>query len=151
GNPYLQPQFTNNFEFSHTFRRFLTTTLNYTQTDDIITQMLKQNTEKNITYQTRENFSSMKQWGVAVMANFPVQKWWNLNLYANGYNNHYAGLYQNDPIDIQFTSFTGNMTNSFTLGKGWSAELSGWFRSRGVDGLLVINNMGAVNSGLSKQ
>ncbi|MGZ8509344.1 MAG: TonB-dependent receptor domain-containing protein, partial [Chitinophagaceae bacterium] len=46
GNPYLQPQFTNNFEASHTFNKFLTTTLNYTQTDDIITQMLKQNTEK---------------------------------------------------------------------------------------------------------
>ncbi|MCW3119675.1 MAG: TonB-denpendent receptor [Chitinophagaceae bacterium] len=151
GNPYLQPQFTNNFEFSHTFKKFLTTTLNYTQTDDIITQLLKQNTEKNLTYQTKDNFSSMKQWGVAVMANFAVQKWWNMNVYANGYNNHYAGLYQNDPIDIQFTSFTGNLTNSFTLGKGWNAEVSGWFRSRGVDGLLVINNMGAVNSGISKQ
>jgi len=113
--------------------------------------MLKQNTEKNLTYQTKENFSSMKQWGVAVMANFAARKWWNMNIYANGFNNHYSGLYQNDPIDIQFTSFMGNFTNSFTLGKGWSAELSGWFRSKGVDGLLVINNMGAVNSGLSKQ
>jgi len=151
GNPYLQPQFTNNFEFSHTFRRFLTTTLNYTQTDDIITQLLKQNTEKNITYQTRDNLSSMKQWGVAVSANFPIQKWWNVNIYANGYNNHYSGLYQNDPVDVQFTSFTGNMNNSFTLGKGWSTEVSGWFRSKGVDGLLVINNMGAVNTAISKQ
>ena len=38
-----------NFEVSHTFNKFLTTTLNYTQTDDIITQMLKQNTEKKVT------------------------------------------------------------------------------------------------------
>ncbi|MES1216012.1 MAG: TonB-dependent receptor [Bacteroidota bacterium] len=151
GNPYLQPQFTNNFEFSHTFKHFLTTTLNYTQTDDIITELLKPNTEKNITYQTKENFSSMKQWGLAVMANFPIQKWWNVNVYANVFNNHYAGLYQNDPVDIQFTSFMGNMTNSFTLGKGWGAEVSGWFRSKTADGLLVINNIGAVNSALTKQ
>ncbi len=156
GNPYLQPQFTNNFEASHTFNKFLTTTINYTQTDDIITQMLKQNTEKKVTYQTRENFNKMKQIGIAIMANFPVTKWWNMNLYTNVFNNHYTGIYQdgvkNDPIDIQFTTFTGNMTNSFTIGKkGWSAEVSGWYRSKGADGLLVANDMGAVNTAIAKQ
>ena len=153
GNPYLTPQFTHNFELSHTFNKFLTTTLNYTQTDDIITQMLRQEGEK--TFQTRDNFNSMKQLGIAVMANFPVTKWWNINLYTNVFNNHYEGMYlnggKNDPIDIQFTTFTGNMTNSFTIGKkGWNAELSGWYRTKGADGLLVINDMGAMNAAVSK-
>ncbi|MET0391878.1 MAG: TonB-dependent receptor [Chitinophagaceae bacterium] len=151
GNPYLKPQFTNNFELSYTFHKFLTTTINYSETNDIITEMLKQNTEKKITYQTRENFSSMKQWGVAVMANFPVVKWWSMNIYANVFNNHYAGMYQADPVDIKTTTFMGNMTNSFTLGKGWNAEISGWYRSKGVEGLLVINDMYAVNTAISKQ
>ena len=151
GNPYLQPQFTNNIEFSHTYHRFLTTTINYTVTNDIITDLLKQNTEKNETYQTKENFSSMKQLGIALMANIPVRKWWNSNVYVNVFNNHYSGLYQNDPVDVQFTSLMANMTNSFTLGKGWSAEVSGWYRTKGAEGLLVINDMGAVNTAVSKQ
>jgi iron complex outermembrane recepter protein len=151
GNPYLQPQFTNNFEISHTFRRFLTTTVNYSQTNDIITELLKQDTEKKITFQTRENFSKMKQLGIALMANFPARKWWNMNIYTNVFNNHYIGMYLADPIDIQFTSFMGNMTNTFTLGKGWNAEISGWYRSKGVEGLLVINDMYAVNTGITKQ
>lgn len=151
GNPYLQPQFTHNFEVSHTFKRFLTTTINYTQTDDIITQLLKQDTEKKITYQTQDNFSKMKQIGIAVMANFPVEKWWNVNFYGNVFNNHYQGLYQNDPIDIQFTSFMTNITNSFTLGNGWGAEVSGWYRSKAAEGLLVANEMWAANSAITKQ
>ena len=152
GNPYLQPQFTNNFEVSHTFNRFLTTTFNYTQTDDIITQLLKQDTEKKITFQTQENFSKMKQIGLAVSANVPVAKWWNANIYANVFNNHYSGIYQDDPVDIQFTSFMTNVTNSFTIGKkGWSAELSGWYRSKAAEGLLVANDMGAVNTAIVKQ
>jgi len=152
GNPYLQPQFTNNFEISHTFRRFLTTTINYTQTDDIITELLKQNTEKKITYQTRENFNKMKQFGAAVMANFPVRKWWNTNIYLNVFNNHYSGIYDLKPVDVQFTAFMGNMNNTFTLGKkGWTAELSGWYRSKTTEGLLVANPMWAVNSAISKQ
>lgn len=155
GNPYLQPQFTNNFEISHTFNRFLTTTLNYTETNDIITQMLKQNNAKNETYQTQENFNNMKQFGLAVMANFKITKWWNANVYTNVFNNHYSGIYnngvKNDPVDIQFTSFGGNMTNSFTIGKkGWTAELSGWYRSKVAEGILVANEMYAVNSGIAK-
>jgi outer membrane receptor protein involved in Fe transport len=151
GNPYLQPQFTHNFELGHTFKRFLTTTLNYTQTNDIITELLKQNTEKNETYQTRENFSTMRQYGIAVMANIPVAKWWNSNIYVNAFHNRYEGLYQNDPVKLNFTSMMLNVNNSFNLGKGWNAELSGWYRSRGLEGILVAYSMGAVNAGISKQ
>lgn len=153
GNPYLQPQFTHNFELSHTFNKILTTTLNYTQTDDIITQMLKQEGEK--TFQTQENFNTMKQLGLAVSANVPVRKWWSINFYANVFNNHYTGLYQNgaknDEVDLEFTSLMTHMTHSFTIGKkGWNAELSGWYRTKGADGLLVINDMGAMNAAVSK-
>jgi iron complex outermembrane receptor protein len=94
----------------------------------------------------------MRQVGVAVMANFPVRKWWNTNIYLNVFNNHYKGLYQYKPVDIQFTAFMGNMNNTFTLGKkGWTAELSGWYRSKTTEGLLVANSMWAVNSAISKQ
>ncbi|MFN4316035.1 MAG: TonB-dependent receptor domain-containing protein [Chitinophagaceae bacterium] len=151
GNPYLQPQFTHNFEVSHTFKRFLTTTLNYTETNDIITELLKQNTAKNETYQTRENLSNMRQFGIAIMANIPVRKWWNSNVYVNGYHNFYKGLYNNDPVKISFETFVFNMNNTFTLGKGWNAELSGWYRTAGLEGLLVIKSMGALNAGISKQ
>ncbi|MES1223317.1 MAG: TonB-dependent receptor, partial [Bacteroidota bacterium] len=151
GNPYLQPQFTNNFELSHTFRRFLTTTINYTQTNDIITQLLKQDNDKKITYQTQENFSQMKQIGIAVMANFTVVKWWKSNIYFNVFNNHYKGIYQADPVDIQFSSFMFNASNNFTFGKGWSAEISGWYRSKTTEGLIVANDMWAVNSAIAKQ
>ncbi len=69
----------------------------------------------------------MQQLGIAVTANIPVRKWWNVNLYTNAFNNHFKGVYQKDRIDINIASFTGNITNSFTIGKGWSGELSGWY------------------------
>ena len=151
GNPYLQPQFTHNMEFSHTFKRFLTTTINYTITNDIITELLKQNTEKKETYQTKENFSSMKQLGIALMARIPVKNWFSSNVYVNVYNSRYKGVYQADPIDIQFTTLMANITNTFTFGDGWSAELSGWFRTKASEGILVANQMGALNTAISKQ
>jgi outer membrane receptor protein involved in Fe transport len=106
GNPYLKPQFSQNIELSHTYNKFLTTTINYTKTNDIITQLLKQDTEKKTTYQTTDNLSSMQQFGLAVTVNMPVKKWWNVNLYANVFNNHYKGIYQTDPIDVNISGFT---------------------------------------------
>ncbi|HEX7755763.1 MAG TPA: TonB-dependent receptor [Niabella sp.] len=153
GNPYLKPQFTNNIELSHTFKRFLTTTLNYTVTNDIITQLLKQEGEK--TFETRENFSKMKQAGIAITANFPVTKWWNLNLYTNVYHNQFDGLYtdgqRNYPVALQMTSFTGNGTSTMTFAKLWAFEISGWYRTRSLDDLMVSNSMGAMNTALSRK
>lgn len=155
GNPYLQPQFTHNIELGHTFKRVLTTTINYTQTDDIIAELLKQDTENKITFQTKENFSKMKQLGLAVSLNMPVVKWWTLNLYANVFNNHYTGIYsngkRNDPVDIRLTGFMGNMSNTLSYGKGWSTEISGWYGTRFMEGLMVSGQMGALNAALAKE
>ncbi len=149
GNPYLKPQITDNIELSHTFMKFLTTTVNYSVTNDVMAEMLKQ--EGNKTFQTRDNVAKMSQIGLAVMVNTPIKKWWTISTYLNAYRNHFEGFYNNDPIDISMTTFMGNMSNSFTLGKGWSAELSGWYRSRGTEGLLIIDDLWAMNGGISKQ
>ncbi|RYY62128.1 MAG: TonB-dependent receptor [Chitinophagaceae bacterium] len=149
GNPYLQPQFTNNFELSHTWNRILTTTLNYTTTNDVITEMIKQ--EGNQTFQTRDNFNQLHQFGIALMANIPLKKWWNANFYVNGFQNSFEGLYGGQQLDLSFKTLMANMTHSFTLGDGWSGEISGWWRSKGLEGLLVIKSMGAMNAGISKQ
>ena len=155
GNPYLQPQFSNNIELSYTYNRFLTTTVNYTQTDDIITEILKQNTDKKTIFQTRENFSKMSQWGLTVTANKQILKWWNMNVYGNLFSNTYKGLYndgsENFPVQINVTGFMGNMTNSFSFADTWTAELSGWFTNRISEGLLVGGDMGAMNVALAKQ
>jgi iron complex outermembrane receptor protein len=149
GNPYLKPQITDNIELSHTLMKFITTTVNYSVTNDVIAEMLKQEGSK--TFQTRENVAKMSQVGLAVMINTPVKKWWTISTYLNVYNNHFEGFYNGDPIDIQMTTFMGNMSNSFNLGNGWNAELSGWYRSKGTEGLLVLNDLWAMNAGVSKQ
>lgn len=155
GNPYLQPEFSNRLEMSHTYKKFFTTTVSFTKTNDIITEILKQNTEKRTTFQTKENFSQMRQFGLSISANRQLAKWWNLNVYAGVFNNKYTGLYndgiKNIPVDITVANFDGNLTNSFTFAGTWTAELSGWFNSNPSEGLLIARPMGAVNAALAKQ
>ena len=155
GNPYLQPEFSNRIELAHTYNRFLTTTIIYTETNSIITEILKQFTEKRTTFQTKENFSQMRQFGLSVSANRQLVKWWNVNIYAGVFNNNYQGLYndgsKNTPVDITVTSFSSNLSNSFTFAGTWAAEISGWFNSNPSEGLIIARPMGAMNLGMSKQ
>ena len=151
GNPNLQPQFSHNIEFSHTYKGFLTTTLNYSKTTNIITEVLEQNTIKNETFVKKSNIASQRQYGISVAAGGQLKKWWSGNIYINVYNNLFQGIVNNDYISVGGTTGQLNISNQFKLSKTWNAELSGFYQSPAFDGVFKIQGLGALNMGLSKQ
>ena len=150
GNTNLRPQFSHNVELSHTFRGNFTTTLNYTKATDLINDVIDQNEEKNETFITKNNIASQEQFGITVTAMVPVSKWMKVNVYANLSNNRFKGFINNADVDLQSNLFTGNLSAQMTLGKGWNADVNGFYRSKGLDGVLVIGGLGTVNAGISK-
>ncbi|MEO7801468.1 MAG: outer membrane beta-barrel family protein [Ginsengibacter sp.] len=151
GNTLLKPQFTNSVELAHTFKGFLTTTLNYSQTDDVILDVLKQINSERKTFVTKDNVASRKNMGIAVSVNGQLAKWWNYNVYTNVNNNKYSGQLNGSNLNVSGTTFMGNMNNQFKINKTWSAELSGFYRSAGYEGQLVMNPMWQLSSGIQKQ
>ncbi|MDP4264246.1 MAG: TonB-dependent receptor [Bacteroidota bacterium] len=137
GNPYLLPQFTHSVELSHSYKGKLITTLNYSTTADVISQINKQDPQSKIVFFTPDNVAKFTNMGISITAPVPVTKWWSLNFFTNIYRNHYTGVYNGDPIDIAYTSFMMNMTNSFTVKHGYTFELSGFYRGKGVDQLNI--------------
>jgi outer membrane receptor protein involved in Fe transport len=148
GNPYLQPQYTNNIEFSHTYRKFLTTTLNYSHTKNIFAETFEQ--QGNATIIHRGNIGKRDNAGLAVSAQIPIAKWWTASVYANVNYNHYIGTLYNEPLDIEATNFMTNINNQFKFGKGWSAELSGFYRTKGIEGQIMLYPFGQLSTGVAK-
>lgn len=151
GNPNLQPQFSHNVELSHTYKGFLTTTLNYTKTTDIINEVLEQNTDRNETYVKKSNIAKQRQYGISVNAGGQIKKWWSGNLWMNVYTNKYEGIINGDFTSISATTGQANISNQFKLGKTVNAELSGYFNTGGIEGVFRIKNFGMMNMGLTKQ
>jgi iron complex outermembrane recepter protein len=151
GNPNLKPQFSHNIELSHTFRNFLTTSLNYFTTKDIIQTVPEQIEEDTITFVRRANIAKQRQIGLSVNANNPITKWWRSSIYLNVFNNRYEGIVTNTPVSIEFTSFTVNGSQTFTFAKTWNAEINGFFRSAGIEGVLKAKSMGMIAVGIGKQ
>jgi outer membrane receptor protein involved in Fe transport len=151
GNPNLKPQFSHNGELTHTYNNILTTTLNYTKTTDIIQQILDQNEEKSETFIRQANIANQRQYGLAVSAGFPVNKWWTSNLYANVFNNRFEGVVGITPVELSGTTVMLNGSQQFKVGKTTSLELSGWYRSAALEGVMLIGSMGSVSMGFSQQ
>jgi outer membrane receptor protein involved in Fe transport len=149
GNPFLLPQFTHNIELSHSFKSKLITTLNYYTTKGAISQMLK--ADGNLVYLTAENVARFRNIGISVTAPIPVAKWWSVNLFTNIYNNNYDFFVDGKRLEVAFTSFMVNMTQSFTFKKGFTAEISGFYRAKGVDQLTVNDPMYVISFGAQKQ
>jgi hypothetical protein len=151
GNPNLKPQFSHNIELTHTYKGFLTTTLNYTSTTDIIQQVIEQNTASNETFIKKANIASMHQVGISVSAYKEITKWWSGNVYVNGYNNRFKGIVNNEYVSVGISGVMVQLQQQFKWEKGWGAELSGFYRSKGLEGVIFIRHIAQMNIGFNKQ
>lgn len=150
GNPYLQPQFSNNIELSHTYAGMLTTTLNYSATNGVISEVIEQNENTKETFLIRKNIASRKQYGLSVNFYKPLTKWMTISINANIFNNRFKGIVNDTLINLSVNS--GNFSGAIQtkLGKGWDAEINGFYNTRGVDGVMVYKSMGMFTVAVSK-
>ena len=158
GNPFLKPQFTNNFELSYTYKGFLTTTLNYSRTTDYMNETFEQAKDANgnkgyATIVRNGNIGLRNAAGIAISAQVPVTKWWDASLYGNYNYNKFKGRLNGNGeyINISASNVLFNVNNQFKFKKGWSGEVSGFYRTKGVDGQIIIQPLGQLSAGVSKQ
>ncbi len=150
GNPYLRPQFSNNAELTHTYKNFLTTTLNYSRTTDVMNETFEATDSAAIIVRDA-NIARQNVAGIAVSAQIPVRKWWNANLYTNINYTKFSGELYGEQLAVEATNLTINMNNQFKFNGGWGAEVSCLYRGKGVWGQILTKPMGSLNAGITKQ
>jgi iron complex outermembrane recepter protein len=149
GNPFLKSQYTNTLELNHTYKQFLTTTINLSQSKDLFGDTFEQSGFATIV--SKSNFGTMNDVSLSVSAQVPVKKWWMAQLYTEGRYNQYKGFLYGEDLNVKATTFLANVNNQFTFKKGWSAELSGFYRTKGLEGQILIGGLGQVTSAVQKQ
>ncbi len=149
GNPFLKPMYANVFELSHTYNKFLTTNLNYTHNRDLFNEYFEQLGYATIVKQN--NYGSINNISFSLNAEIKPSKWWTMMPYAEiNYNKVRSQLYGFE-LKTSGTGFSSNINNQFSFKKGWSAELSGFYRTKMKMGQFEINSMNQVSTGVAKQ
>ncbi len=151
GDPALKPVLTNSFELGHTFLQQYSTTLSYTKSKEVITDVFVQDDTTKISYQTPANLQNFDQVSLAVSAPVSIGKWLTSSINGSVYWNRYTSPFQGGNLLNTYTSWDMNINNSISLGKkGWSAELGGYYQSRMAWGLFIIRDLAQLNAGIQK-
>lgn len=149
GNPFLQPQYTDNVKLSHTYNYKLTTSLSYSFIKDFFAQITEAISEDQSTLIQR-NVANQKIINIGVSYPTKLNDWWRLYLSVNAYQSSYNAT---NPDFVSLTQNTLSLfaQNTFKLPKDISAEVSGWYSSPSVwGGTYETRSLGSLNLAVQK-
>lgn len=147
GNPFLQPTFSYNFELSHIYKNFLTTTLEYNIADNLIQETNEQ--RATIFYSRPGNFGRQTVFGLSVSGNFTLTKWWTLILYSECKNIGFKSVMYGQQLDEKKWYWYVGPTNQFIVTKNLSAELAGSYQTRILVGQFLTIPVWNIRAGLA--
>lgn len=103
-----------------------------------------------IYYSRPVNIASSQSLTLSVNRSFELTPWYRLNSYIEVANLSYESQLYTEQLNSSGTYYFLSATNSFNLGKGWKADVSGRYVSDTVAAQLVIKSYGLVNLGFQK-
>lgn len=149
GNPFLNPSFANTLTLTHTYKSMLTTTLSYGRTSDEVTETIE--LRDKILYSRPGNIGRSEFKSISVDAAIPVTKWLTSNAYAELGHTRYKSELYTETLDASGYYAFLSLNNQILLGKGWSAELSGVYRTKVYSAQFISGEFWQVNTGVQKK
>lgn len=150
GNPFLQPQYTDNIKLSHTYNYRLTTSLSYSFISDFFAQVTEAvGDDQNFIIQ--RNVANQKIINLGVSYPTKFNDWWSVYLSVNAYRSIYEAT-NPDFVALSQNTLSLYAQNTFKLPKGITAEVSGWYSSPSVwGGTYETKSLGSLNLAFQKR
>jgi iron complex outermembrane receptor protein len=151
GNPFLKPQYTNAFELSYTYNKTINVTVGYSKTTDVSAEVLLTDTLSKATYQTRVNLQTQNSYNININSPYTIAKWWTGNINVNGfYQGFKADSLLGGTLNNGQAAFTVRTTQTFLMGNGFKAEVSGNYQSPLTYSIFKIRSQYSVDAGVSR-
>ncbi|MDQ8052412.1 MAG: TonB-dependent receptor [Pedobacter sp.] len=151
GNPFLNPQYTHSFEINYTLLQKYNISLNYSRTNDAITEVLLPDQVQKALFQTYANVARNISYGANINIPVTVVKGWtmnnNLNVFHLSFESPNLG---GSALKTGKTSFQFKSQQTFIIASGLTAELSGNYESPLDYGTLSLRSRYSLDAGLSK-
>jgi hypothetical protein len=147
GNPFLRPTFSYNIALSYIYKNFLTTSLEFSQVNNVISETNEQ--RGNIYYSRPGNFAKQIAYGVSVNGVFKPYKWWTIQLYTSLLNNTYQSPVYTEILNASRWYWVLAPVNQFQINKSWSAELAGNYQTRVLSGQFLVIPIGSIRAGIA--
>lgn len=150
GNPFLQPQYTDNLKLSHTYNYRLNTSISYSFIEDFFAQVTEAVGEDQ-NFISQRNVANQKVINLGISYPTKLNDWWSIYASVNAYRSIYEATNE-DFISTSQNTLSFYAQNTFKLPKGISAEMSGWYSSPSVwGGTYQTKSLGSLNLAVQKK
>ena len=150
GNPFLQPQYTDNIKLSHTYKYKLTTSISYSFVKDYFARITEP-VGDNQNFLTTRNVANQKVINLGISYPANIKEWWSIYVSVNAYRSVFEAT-NPDFIPVSQNTLSLYAQNTFKLPKGYRAEISGWYSSPSIwGGTYQTNSLGSLNVAFQKQ
>ncbi len=158
GNPYLKPQYSNNFELSHTFKDFLITTVGYIHTKDMMMRILEADRDPatgdtTVLRYKYMNVAKSDNLSLSIAAPFPITKWWNSYTTMSVYYNAYQAYVNDNHVNMNAVGYFGRTQQTFSVTKTLTVEASVFYLSPQISDneLFRMKSMWSLDLGLQQK
>ncbi|MCO5951030.1 TonB-dependent receptor [Mucilaginibacter flavidus] len=152
GNPNLKPEYSNNIELSHTYKKIITTSLYATIISDAYDfGFYEQNDTSKVSILTHTNFGRIYNYGIRFSAPVAVNAWWNAYFHIDASYQRYVAYPQNGNLNKGTQDVIFNTIQSFKLGAGVNASITGVYESPNFYGINQNKAQYRVDAGLGTQ
>ncbi|SCB73195.1 Outer membrane receptor proteins, mostly Fe transport [Chitinophaga costaii] len=149
GNPFLRPQFVNNFKLAFNHGSTYSFAVIYTHLKDYQSEVVQQN--GNIFINSRDNIGTVDYLGFATSLSLKPANWWSVYIYADVFNNSFKGMLYTEKLDISAVAASVDFSNQFVLGKGWSADFGGYYSTKRTNSQFTVDPLVQLNAGVQKK
>jgi hypothetical protein len=151
GNPFLNPQYTNSFEFSYSYKKTINVSLGYSRTNDVITRVLISDTLKKTLFISSQNLAKKTSYSLNINSPLAITKWWSTNNNLTVYRNDFSTPdLLGQPYSSGKLAFNFNTNHTITVNSTTKIEWSGYYQSAQVEGTLAFKPNYAIDMGVSK-
>jgi hypothetical protein len=150
GNPNIKPEISHSIKLTYTYKNFMSFRANYTRANQALAPVYLRG-DNNVLISSQDNLSNSNTFYFSNEIYTTIKGFWDLSV------SNMAGF-------IQFNQFVegknvlnngnwvyqGSLSNSFNLGKTWSAEIFAMYLSPFSQGIYKTKTLFQVDFGLSK-
>lgn len=150
GNPFLQPQYTNNIKLSHTYNYRLTTSISYSFIRDFFAQVTEaQGNDQN--FINVRNVANQRIINLGISYPSKFTNWWSYYISVNAFRSIFEAT-NPDFVGVSQNSLSFYAQNTFNLPNGYRFEVSGWYSSPSIwGGTYRTNSLGSLNLAIQKK
>lgn len=151
GNPFLKPNYIDNYQISYSFKRKLVISNTYSVTHDFFATIFEISQQKGNVLIPR-NMQKATNNGLSVSYPLRVIKWWDLSSFFNYNFETYKGDLNGTKIDLKASTYNLRLQNYIQLPKAVTMELTYYLNSPWIwRGSVNVEGYSGLSIGVKKE